>query len=172
MKGFIFMAIGCAGFCLAACNTNDKEKKSTGQSANTTDKRDAQISFKVNGQLVTTTGWNISRFDMGKGTQLNITTNMHEDKRTIMINVKGTAAGDYSIKTDGQAYGDYKPDYNDLLNFYSFKDGIFSINTIDTVNNILNAAFEGTVQNSGGESLNITEGKILNAKLTPGVTRY
>ena len=134
------------------------------------------ISFKVNGVLVKTGGWNISRFTMGAGIELNITTNMHTDKRTIMFNIKGVVAGEYSLsKTDGAtrlAYGDYKPDYGDLLNSYSFQSGKLIITSIDNDKNLVNAKFFGTVKNTKGDTLVITEGLVINGKITPGITKY
>lgn len=173
MKQFIFIIIVFLSIAISSCNSsNAYSNKSI--SATTTEQSDIDnsIRFKVNGELVKTSGWNISRFDMGKGIQLNITSSMHEDKRTIMINIKGDKAGSYSLGDMGTAYGDYKPDYNDLLNAYSFQDGTIKILGLDTLNNLLNATFEGAVKNSEGKTLRITEGKITNGKLASGVTIY
>ncbi|HEV8283036.1 MAG TPA: hypothetical protein VGQ09_01930 [Chitinophagaceae bacterium] len=140
---------------------------------------DNSIIFKLNGELVTTSGWNISRFKMTNDSResLNITTNMHQEKRTFNVNIEGSEAGTYVIKGNDNSknhfYGSYFPDYmNDLNNSYSFETGSFIINELDTVKNILNGTFSGTVKNMKGESLEITNGKIVNGRLTPGVTVY
>ena len=74
------------------------------------------ITFKVNGKEIKTHGWNISRF-MGNGINLNITSDMHEDKRTLMLNLNGWTPGKYSLQNSftsdtHSGYGHYKPDYS------------------------------------------------------------
>ncbi len=133
------------------------------------------ITFKVNGKEVKTHGWNISRF-MGNGVSLNVTSNMHEDKRTLMLNLNGWTPGKYSLQNNiagitYSGYGHYKPDYSDLLHSYSFENGFFQIENIDTVKGLLNASFYGTVKQNE-EVLSITEGKIINGKLSPGIQLY
>ncbi len=141
--------------------------------------KDNIISYKVNGQLVTTSGWNISRFKLTSASKesLNVTTNMHDEKRTININVSGTEPGEYTAKVDDKSdhnfYGSYFPDYMDGLgNGYLFETGSFTIIGIDTVKNIVNGRFSGTVRNIKGEVLEISDGKIVNGKLAAGVTKY
>lgn len=133
------------------------------------------ITFKVNGKEIKTHGWNISRF-MGNGINLNITSDMHEDKRTLMLNLNGWTPGKYSLQNSftsdtHSGYGHYKPDYSDLMNAYSFQDGFFQIENIDTVKGLLNASFYGTVKQNA-EVLTITEGRIVNGKLAPGIQLY
>jgi len=133
------------------------------------------IIFKVNGKEVKSHGWNISRF-MRKGVNLNVTSDMHENKRTLMLNLNGWTPGKYSLQNNiasnpNSGYGHYKPDYSDLLTAYTFQDGVFQIENIDTVKGLLNASFYGTVKQNE-EVLSITEGKIINGKLTPGIQLY
>ena len=133
------------------------------------------IQFKIDDDLVTSSGWNISRFDMGQGVRMNITSNMHEDKRTISFNINGWTPGRYSLfsgaRDAGTAYGDYKPDYNDMLNAFGFEDGEIHIEKIDIEKGLVNASFFGTITN-GHEKHFITEGKIINGKLRSGITKY
>ena len=99
---------------------------------------------------------------------------MHEDKRTVAFNVNGYLPGSYQIsdkRSANSAYGDYKPDYSDLLNSYSFKEGVINIISIDTINGVLNASFSGTVV-KGIEQIKITDGRIVNGKLRSGLTKY
>ena len=133
------------------------------------------ITFKVNGKEVKTHGWNISRF-MGNGVSLNVTSNMHEDKRTLMLNLNGWTPGKYSLQNNiasitYSGYGHYKPDYSNVLNAYNFQDGFFQIENIDTVKGLLNASFYGTVKQNE-EVFSITEGKIINGKLSQGIQSY
>ena len=143
-------------------------------------KSDNVITFKVNGTAVVTSGWTISRLqwstDPGK-LWLNITSNMHDDKRTIGANLNGAVPGTYILGLENgalskQSYGSYHPDYAETLNGYSFINGSFVITEMDTVRNIVNGTFSGTVKNSKGESLSITDGKIINGKLNPHINTY
>ena len=172
MKKVFIIMILAVNICSISCNNSNVKPAGKINQEAILHNSENKISFKVNDELVHTSGWNISRFDMGKNTQLNITSNMHEDKRTIMINIKDSKAGSYSLQTTGEAYGDYKPDYQDLADSYSFQDGTIIITSIDTLRNILNATFEGTVKNNQGKNFRITEGEIINGKITPGITRY
>jgi len=137
------------------------------------------ISFKINGEQVNSSGWNIRRSMMTDMLVLNITSNMHDEPRTINININGDkpgtynflAAGGYSKR--GAAYGSYYPDYKeDMMSPYSFEEGTFTITSIDTTAGMVNAEFSGVVKNSKGETLIITEGKISQGQLKPGITRY
>jgi hypothetical protein len=170
-----------AGAAFIACSdaTGREPQKATGQQAAPNEPSTTAsnlISFKVDGVPVVTSGWNISRFVMGEGISLNITSNMHDDKRTVLFNLHGAQAGSYSLgpgsKTSGTAYGHYKPDYNDMLNAYSFESGTIVISSIDTVKGLLNGHFEGMVANAKGDKFVITEGKIQNGLLKPGITHY
>jgi hypothetical protein len=174
---------------LAACNnakqkTNKPdatEKKSEQGTVAPTGSGDNIISFSVNGEQVNSSGWNISRFNFGSGagTSINVTSNMHEEPKTINININSDKPGTYSlqsgmstIKTPGVAYGSYKPDYmGDMGNTYSFKDGEFVIISIDTAAGVLNATFHGTAKNMKGESVTISDGKVINGKLKTGLTK-
>jgi hypothetical protein len=172
MKRNYFLA-AVASLCtlLTACTSHIETKP-----ADTTTRAESNvITFAVNGETVNTTGWNISRFDAGAGLNLNITTNMHQDKRTVMLNLRGCIPGTYSLTDDASGelsgYGSYKPDYSDLLNAYKFVKGTFTITGIDTAKGILNAAFSGTVR-KGSESFQITGGRIINGTLNKMVQRY
>lgn len=137
------------------------------------------ISFKINGEQVNSSGWNISRSVMSDMLVLNITSNMHQEHRTINININGDKPGTYSFLATGgyskrgAAYGSYYPDYKeDMMRSFSFEEGTFIINSIDTTAGKVNAEFSGVVKNSEGETMTITEGKITNGELKPGVTKY
>lgn len=158
----IFFLFSCAG---------KKEK----QVAAATTTSGNSIVFKVDGQEVKTSGWNISRFNMGNRVQLNLTTNMHEDKRTLLFNLNGWTPGEYILKQGSKepntGYGDYKPDYEDVLASFSFQDGSFLIENIDTVKGLMNASFHGTVKR-GDKVFTITDGKVINGALRKGITNY
>jgi len=67
------------------------------------------------------------------------------------------------------SHGSYHPDFSQPLNSYSFVSGSFVITDVDTVHHILNGTFSGTVKNTKGETLSITDGKIINGALKPGI---
>jgi hypothetical protein len=170
-------------FCLIAllivsCNNNNSagtgnSKKKSTDASSSTDKN--FISFKVNGDEVKTSGWNISLFRWSNqpAVWMNITSNMHKEKRTINVNLNGAQPGTYSFDDKGvimeKSHGSYHPDFSDALNSYSFINGSFVITDVDTVHHILNGTFSGTVKNAKGETLNITEGKIIRGALKPGI---
>lgn len=163
-----------AALTLICCNNN----KGTAETAETSDKKSGgnAIEFKVDGKQVETEGWAVQRFvwdDKTTTPWLNITSNMHKDKQTINVNLNGSAAGTYNF-TDGQlmeaSHGTFFPDYDKLTDSYTFKTGTFTITEVDTVKNILNGTFSGTVTNNEGKSFTITDGKLINLKLKEGVT--
>jgi hypothetical protein len=173
---------------LAGCNNkkaSDKEsttdKKESADNKLTSSSQHNVILFTVNGEKVTSSGWNISRFNFGNGAgnSVNLTSNMHEQPKTINININGDRPGVYplqsglgTLKTPGVAYGSYTPDYmNGIGNHFSFKDGEFEIISIDTVAGSLNAKFHGTAKNMKGESVTITDGQVIDGKLKTGVTQ-
>ena len=175
----IFITITVA---ITAChsNANTIALKEKGSSAGNVKVEGSNIvEFNVNGRPVKTTGWNISRFIMDNSGQvwLNITSDMHNEKRAININVAGSMPGTYKIREslslDLSTHGSYYPDYKgDMMNSYAFVSGSFTVVTVDTVRGLINAWFEGRVKNSKGETLEITEGRILNGNLRPGVSKY
>jgi hypothetical protein len=170
-----YFVILSAAFLLVRCGSNEQPELRIASSAET---KANVISFKVNGKLVTTSGWNISRLTWKNGEKewLNITSNMHQDKRTIMANLDGAVAGTYSFAEGGgmkASHGDYKPDYTgDMMRSYSFISGSFVITEVDTVHNKINGSFSGRVKNNQGDILEITEGRLVNLDLRPTVLRY
>ncbi|MFL5810711.1 MAG: hypothetical protein ACJ749_14405 [Flavisolibacter sp.] len=173
-----FSLLVSASFLLFACKENAVIKDKNDAAMVNAASSNSNISFKVNGETVRTSGWNISRliWKPGEKQWLNITTNMHEDKRTILANLDGIVAGTYPLIENGgmrSSHADYKPDYSgDMMNSYSFVSGSFVLTEVDTVHNKINGNFSGKVKNSKGEILEITEGKILNAEMKEGVMSY
>jgi hypothetical protein len=174
-KIFIFSIIA---FLAINCN-NDKtstgessEKKSVDASSSTGEN---VISFKVNGDAVTTSGWNIRLFKWSNQTDvwMNITSDMHKEKRTINVNLNGAKPGTYDFDDQGvimeKSHGSYKADYNDASGSYSFVGGSFVITDVDTVHHIVNGTFSVTAKNTKGETVNITDGKIIKGALKPGI---
>ena len=152
-------------------STGNSEKKSADASSSS-DKN--FISFKVNGDEVKTSGWNISlfRWNNQPDVWMNITSDMHKEKRTINVNLNGAKPGTYNFDDKGvimdKSHGSYHPDFSDAVNSYSFVSGSFVITEVDTVHHILNGTFSGTVKNMKGETLNVTDGKIINGALKAG----
>jgi hypothetical protein len=172
--GFLTKA-GIVTFVITGCNNATENNLASGimtaSNAGTN-----IITFKVNGEAVKTTGWNIARFESGDKVQLNITSNMHIDKRTINVNLAGDKIGIYKLTKGGSlagsSYGSYAPDYEDLLTRYRFEEGEFDITKIDTVKGILNGTFKGVARNQQGKSFEITDGKIINGELKHGIQKF
>jgi len=183
MKQLLFWACLFSSFFIS-CNdsttsktdvTKDTIKNTSAAPANdnvAASSTDNVISFKVNGELVTSSGWTIGKSKMNGKDLINITSDMHKQPKTILINVNGNSEGTYKLASgmdaltkQGIAYGSYKPNYDDLSNDYSFEDGEIVITSIDNNKKLLNATFSGTVKNSKGESFSITDGKVINGKM-------
>ena len=163
---------------IVSCNNNktDGDRNSEKNAADASSSMDKNfISFKVNGEEVKTSGWNVSLFRWSNQPDvwMNITSDMHKEKRTINVNLNGANPGTYSFDDKGvimeKSHGSYHPDFSDALNAYSFVGGSFVITDVDTVHHILNGTFSGTVKNTKGETLSITDGKIINGELKPGI---
>jgi hypothetical protein len=145
-------------------------------SGNKSTEGENSIRFKVNGQPVITTAWVITRFTMNGHAGINITSNMKKDKRTVQFNINGETPGTYKLFTGAKStttgYGDYKPDWDQQLNSYSFQDGSFVLTHIDTVKGKISGHFSGIVRNARGQTLTITDGEIVNGELNKDVIHY
>jgi hypothetical protein len=167
----VLIVIGCNNNKTTTTTGNSEKNSADGSSS--TDKN--FISFKVNGDEVKTSGWYISLFRWSNQPDvwMNITSDMHKEKRTINVNLKGAKPGTYNFDDKGvimeKSHGSYHPDFGDALNSYSFVSGSFVITDVDTVHQIVNGTFSGTVKNTKGETLNISDGKIVKGALKPGI---
>ena len=171
----IFITAIAAGGCNAVAGLQ-QQGEDFGANANV--KNENMIEFKVNGDLVKTSGWSIRRvlFDGNSSEWLNITSNMHDEPRTINVNLCGTSPGNYAIDDvdpGAKSHGAFFPDYiGDMTNSYAFIKAVFNITSIDIIKGIVNGKFSGTVRNMVGQTLEITDGRIVNGSLKAGVTRY
>jgi hypothetical protein len=171
------LSLFVVGFLLLSCGNNSvsNEKSTDNNADNTSSSGKGTISFKVDDDQVSSEGWVVQRFvwdDQTPGVWINITSNMHKDKRTINVNLKGGTNGKYTF-TEGaimeSSHGSYFPDFSSPMINYLFESGEFNITEVDTVNNVLSGTFSGTVKSIQGTTLTISDGKIVNAKLTPGI---
>jgi len=172
---------------LCACNSNEAGTTTAGSdtaTAKAPEKKapENSISFKADSNTVATTGSNInlSDFRNGAGIALNLTSDVKSKPQVVNITVNATKPGTYpfdgtasGLQTPGKAYGDYMPDGNaDKKDHYFFKTGSFTINSIDTTAGLLNASFSGEAKNDKGKTIQITEGKIVNGVMKPGITSF
>lgn len=130
------------------------------------------VRFKVNGVLVETSAWNASYGNLvGSMLTCNITSNMHQNEKTVNINVNAIQVGEYDLLLTGatnspnKAYGIYYPKYSNAFDTYSFKNGKFTITEIDTVQKVYAGKFYGTVLNNSGVELQITDGEFRSTSL-------
>ena len=172
-----FFALAIAGLLLIGCNNNKTNSAATSdkKSERSASTGENVISFKVNGDEVQTSGWNIRLFKWSNQSDvwMNITSDMHKERRTINVNLNGSRPGTYGF-TDGgvimeSSHGSYHPNFNESSNSFSFVSGSFVLRDVDTVRHIVNATFSVTARNTKGETVNITDGKIINGTLKPGV---
>ena len=165
------------GLIISSCTGNSSASaKFTGANHGTAAENNV-VSFKVNGTQVRTSGWNISRFIFKKtgAIHLAISSNMHQDTRTIKANIGGITPGSYNFSEDAAAttYGHYYPDFDkDIFDNYGFVSGAFTLSSVDTVQHVVNASFAGKVKNRKGKTFDITEGKIINGKLKAAMETF
>lgn len=178
MKKLLFSVV--TGIMFFSCNSGDKQTAEQKDTPATEQKAPVQgetnITFKANGETVNTAGWIVQRFvwnDKTPSPWLNIVSNMHMDKRSININLNGTSPGTYELHESGMltnSHGMYTPDYNKIMDSYSFTSGSFVISEIDTVKGVISGTFSGSTKNSEDKVIEITEGQLKNVKLKSGVT--
>lgn len=149
---------------LSACGKKSNNEPSTNPNS--------FVRFKVNGVLVETSAWNASYGNLvGSMLTCNITSNMHQNEKTININVNATQVGEYDLLLTGatnspnKAYGLYYPKYSNTFDTYSFKNGKFTITEIDTVQKVYAGKFYGAVVNDSGAELQITDGEFRSTSL-------
>lgn len=166
-------------FVIFSCGQADKTKttKNDSESKGTSSSGENIISFKVDGDEVKTEGWIVQRFiwdSKNVAPWLNITSNMHKDKRTINVNLFGATPGQYNFVEDGpimgSTHGSYFPDFSSPLTSYSFINGGVNITDVDTVKGVVNGTFMGTAKDGNGKTVMISEGKLINVKLKSGLT--
>jgi hypothetical protein len=162
-KSNLFFAILFA-ISLFSC----KKNKDTAPAFN----NDDFVKFKINGTLVQTSAWNASYGKLvGNMITCNITSNMHQDKKTININVNAVTPGTYPLGSNNaleanKAYGSYFPDYSNYFQTYDFISGNFTITQIDTIQKIYAGRFEGTLKDSNtGMEYAVTEGEFRSKNL-------
>lgn len=146
--------------------------KKSSNDPNITTTPDSFVRFKVNGVLVETSAWNASYGNLvSTFLTCNITSNMHQNEKTVNINVNAIQPNEYEFALGSgatqpnKAYGGYYPKYSNTFDYYSFKNGKFSITEIDTVGKIYAGKFYGTVVNDSGVELQITEGEFRSTNL-------
>ncbi|MBS1622016.1 MAG: hypothetical protein JST10_00845 [Bacteroidetes bacterium] len=178
MKKYFILAV--SALFLLSCNSGNDKKAATdsvGQKENNVaaSNADNRILFKVDGAEVSSDGWIVQRFVWDEKTPapwLNITSNMHKDKRTINVNLNSTKPATYTLFESGMltnSHGAYFPDFSNPMESYSFTSGNFIITGVDTVKNVLNGTFSGVAKNSDGKIVTITDGQLINVSMKPGV---
>ena len=166
----ILLAVSCSNGNSGTAESSDKKSNPAPSST-----RENVISFKVNDDEVKTSGWNSRLFKWSNQSDvwMNITSDMHKEKRTINVNLNGSKPGTYNFEEGGvimeKSHGSYHSDYSDPSGSYSFVSGSVVITNVDTVHHIVNGTFSVTAKNTKGETLNITDGKIINGALKPGI---
>lgn len=176
----ILAAVLLISSCNSSSSVNNNETPvATNEKKQVKEEGDNLITFKLNGETVKTSGWTISRFAFNtepKHEWLNITSNMKVEKKTINLNLNGAVPGVYELGGSAlkkQSHGSFYPDYlEDLSKSFSFSKGSFTITEIDTMKHTVNGNFSGIVTNIKGESLQISEGKLINGTLNWNVMRY
>jgi hypothetical protein len=170
---FLFALVG-----LMACHSSNTQDSATGETSSTgtgtstnADEEKGTITFKANGETVNTSVLNLAGFQFANQPKgLNITSDMHQEKRGVNMNIGGYAAGDYPFTIESgkamHALGLYYPDYGQANDFYQFINGHVNVTRFDTVKNVMEATFSGTAKNAEGKTVQITDG-VLNGRISP-----
>lgn len=177
MKRIFLLAMVFAIACNSSKNDDPKADSSSTTTTETTsdagDESKGTIAFKANGETVTTRIVNLAGFQFPNSPKgLNVTSDMHQEKRTVNINLNGYTAGDYTFTKETidkaqTAIGLYFPDYSQASDSYNFVSGHINVSRFDTVNNVFEATFSGTTKNSEGKTIEITDGVVKNGKISP-----
>lgn len=163
--GFCLFLLSCAG---------DKAVKDSDQHQDMQDSVANVVTFVVNGQDVKTTGWNIARFKFANmaAPGLNITSNFHEEKRTVRFNLADYQPGIYSLNgspVEGGSYGSYMPDYWQKGVTYPIIGGKVILTEVDTVRKVVNGSFYFTAARNG-DTVHIEDGRIIKGKMDLGIS--
>lgn len=136
---------------------------------------DASIVFEAEGKAVMTHGMNVRRFIWDSKTSvplLNIMSDARNEKMVININLHAAVPGTYTFSPDNDALetvGTFWPDYSNIMDSYLFESGSFILTEVDESKGIVNGTFSGTAVNKDGKSVRITNGKLINLKMSPGI---
>lgn len=147
-------------FVLLSCS---KSKEESGNVKGT-----GKVSFKVNGTLVTTNVWVFNRFDVANNLY-NFTTNMHLDKKTILLNLTNPVS-DLPINVGGLSsgnYGTYSPEYGNLDKNATITSGTISNIKLNKDKKLVSFDFMLNAESSSGQKYSITEGKVENGEIGP-----
>jgi hypothetical protein len=175
-KLFSIMAVTTVLFaCKDNAGNNNEKSGSQSKPEQTSPASGGIISFKADGQQVNSEGWVVMRFVWDSNTPgewINITSNMHKDKRTINVNLNGGTAGKYIFKEGSMmstSHGSYFPDFSKPFESYLFESGEFDISNVDTEKNLINGTFSGIATSLNGKKVMITDGKLINVRMKPGL---
>lgn len=176
MRTFVLPAL-LALACLA-CSKSDTPAASAGatpSNAAATSRSDVPqgsgtLSFKVDGVEVVSDVWSLSYMkDMpapGR-TLFNLTTNMHRDKRVVLVNFEEPAAGKALEFVEGKRinYGSYSPVFGDISDSYDITAGQLTFSTFDQAKGSASGSFEFVARNAAGKEVKISDGKFADGKL-------
>lgn len=105
----------------------------------------------------------------------NVTSNIHQDKRTVNINIHANGKGFYNFKSTGgpeinTANGFYYPDYlGSVSTAYPFVSCQFEILEVDTTAKTFKGSFSGKVLGGSSGTDTIT---IINGSVSGNLVRY
>src|ERR1700730_4410614 len=96
-KIFLFCTIAILTLSCSNNKTTPAESSDRKAGTESSSKGENVISFKVNGDEIKTSGWNIRLFTWTNQSAvwMNITSDMHKEKRTINVNLNGSKLGTY-----------------------------------------------------------------------------
>ncbi len=143
-------------FALASCGGSDQEAQQTGS---------GEFSFLLNGTKVKSDVWTCARFTSAG--DVNITSNMHRDSRTLLFNIGAPSVGK-RIVLGGVASGNYAAfftKFGDPTTACEVKEGWIEFSEWNEPEKFFSATFELSATSPSGELLSITQGRISGGKI-------
>ncbi len=124
-----------------------------------------RVTFKVDGVAVTTDVWNFSRFTTSG--DYNLTTNMHKDKRTILLNLSNPEAGaEISLGPAGSgSYGSYFAEFGTHTTNCTIESGTVKFTAFDLAAKTFSATFSFVARDAEGNAVNVTDGIVHDGKI-------
>jgi hypothetical protein len=115
--------------------------------------------------VATTDVWTFARFT-AEG-DYNLTTNMHKDPRTLLLNLAGPTPGvPLQLGPVGSSnYGIYFENFAEPSSDDTIESGTFTFTEFDPVRGVFSATFEAVAKNTDGVTLRITHGVVKDGKI-------
>jgi hypothetical protein len=123
------------------------------------------VTFKVNGETVSTDVWNFAKFT-SEG-DYNFTTNMHKDKRTILLNLSAPQAGVPIVlgPPGSGSYGSFFKKFGEYSTTCTVESGTVTLTLFDPIAGMAGGTFSLKARSAEGKVFEITDGVFKDGKI-------